>query len=437
MSQLKDISSLLEALFPICRSLTGNGNRKTFNILKEHIDLELHEVPSGTSVFDWTIPEEWNVSEAWLKDEDGNTILNFKDCNVHLLNYSSAIDEWMSFDELSKNLFFLEDFPDAIPYRTSYYKKRWGFCLSYNQFKTLDKSKKYHAYIDSTFDSKGSLTYATAFKKGKSDKEILLSSYCCHPSLANDNLSGMIGSALLFKHLSNIDTYYSYRLVIAPETIGVITFLAQNQDLLKNIIGGTVMTTIAGPGKIGLKASYDEVCEVQKAAEYVLNNNVEQWKSYPFTPDGSDERQYCTPGIRIPTVTICKDKYYEYKEYHTSKDNLDFVRPEQLNETLDIYKMWIDVLEMNRSYERFEPSCEYQLGKRGLYPQTGGQNNQQVAKDEEQHFEFSTIAMNWLMFGCDGKTSLLDLALRSGLDLKVLYQHAQKFLGKNLLEIKE
>jgi aminopeptidase-like protein len=433
MIEIDQIDHLLKELFPICRSLTGEGNRKTLSLLNNITPLEIHEVPSGTDVFDWKVPDEWSIREAWIKDEDGNEIINFKISNIHVLNYSDAIDKEISFLELKDHVFTLESFPEAIPYRTSYYDRRWGFCMSHNQWKSLDQTKEYHVYIDSDFNKNGSLTYATALKSGTSEKEILLSSYCCHPSLANDNLSGLIASVLLFKELQKRDTFYSYRLVIAPETIGVICFLSQNQNFNSNILGGAVLTTLGGPGSLAIKRSYDHDSLVQKAADYLIRESKETWKEYPFTPDGSDERQYSTPGIRIPTITLCKDKYYEYKEYHTSKDDLNFVKPVNLQKTILQYLDWIDILEMDRVYKRVEGSCEYQLGKRGLYPQTGGANNQ-IGVKKSLEVIHNTYSMNWLMHGLDGKTSLLDLSLRSGLPLKDLYFHSQLFLEKELIK---
>ena len=428
-----EIEGLLKELFPFCRSLTGRGNRKTLSVLNKLVPLNIYEVPSGTKVFDWEVPDEWSINEAWVKDEDGKEIINFRNSNIHALSYSDAIDKLVSYEELKEHVYTLESFPEAIPYRTSYYNRRWGFCMSYNRWISLSKEKKYHVFIDSSFNKKGSLTYATAFKKGRSEKEIILSTYCCHPSLANDNLSGLIGAILIFKELSQRDTFYSYRLVIAPETIGVITFLSQNIGLLSNIVGGAVLTTLGGPGSLAIKKCYDSESSVQKAADYLLASSSKEWVVYPFTPNGSDERQYSTPGIRIPTITLCKDKYYEYKEYHTSKDDLEFVKPHNIMETLNQYLDWIDILEMDRTYERLDGSCEYQLGKRGLYPQTGGSINQ-IGAEIDKSIIHSTYSMNWLMYGIDGKTSLLGLSKQSGLSLKDLHFHCQLFLQEGLIE---
>ena len=429
-----EIKYLLETLYPICRSLTGKGNRLTFDILKKFQDFDVHEVPSGTKVFDWVVPEEWSINDAWIKDSNGKKIINFTNSNLHVINYSTSVDMDLPFDQLATHLHYLEDMPEAIPYRSSYYKKNWGFCLSYNQFKKLDKDAVYHVYIDANHDSTGSLTYGQKVHNGQSSKEILLSTYCCHPSLVNDNLSGLISTILLFNYISSKETYYSYRMVIAPETIGAITFLHENKNLLDNIIGGAVLTTMGGPGAFGMKESYLGDSIFDQAAQYALDKTGVDWLKYEFVPDGSDERQYCSPGIRIPTVTITKDKYYEYPEYHTSADDLSFVTPEQISKTIDVYIDWFDFLEKNRTYERVNPSCEFQLGKRGLYPQIGGARNQKVLKEvNEVSYQEEIKAMNWLMFACDGETDMISISKRSKLSLDALHFVAQKFAKEGLL----
>lgn len=421
---------LLKKLFPICRSITGKGNRTTLSELSEYVPLKIHEVKSGTSVFDWTVPDEWNIQDAWIKDSQGNKIVDFQKSNLSVVNYSTPLHEKLSFSELDKHLHTLPNNPDAIPYRTSYYKKTWGFCLTYNQYLKLDRNATYEVFIDSHHDAKGSLTFADALHKGKSKQEILLSTYCCHPSLANDNLSGMILSVLLFRYLSTLETEYSYRLVIAPETIGVITYLFSHQTEVSNIAAGAVITTVAGKGALGLKPSFQGNHWVDRISRSVLNETTAKWVEYPFVPDGSDERQYASPGFRIPTVSITKDKYYEYPEYHTSLDNLQLVTAEQLLTTLKVYVKWFEAIEANRTYSRKMPFGEYQLGKRGLYPQLGGSINQGSNINEQ------VSALEWTMFGCDGKTDLLSLSEKSKLPIKVLFNAAQSLYKAGLLEDK-
>lgn len=423
---------LFRDLFPLCRSLTGDGNRETLRRLGEVVPLRLTEVPSGTRVFDWTVPDEWKIRDAWVKDSSGRKIIDFARTNLSVVNYSEPVRGTFGFEELSKRIHTLPALPDAIPYRTSYYKRDWGFCMAHREFAELDRGAKYEVCIDSTLDPKGSLTYADAVHRGQTDAEVLLSTYCCHPSLANDNLSGPILSVLLFDYISKLETFYSYRLVIAPETLGVITYLARNREEMRKVLGGAVITTCAGKGPLGLKASFLGNHAVDRTARQALKASGPGWVEHPFVPDGSDERQYATPGFRIPTVTISKDKYYEYREYHTSLDNLEFVSGAQLAQTLQVYVDWFHRLEMVRTYARKENCCEYQLGRRGLYPNLGGAINQPGASAETVT-DRDVEAMSWLMHGCDGETDLLALSERSGVELPVLFRSARRMHKEGLL----
>lgn len=437
------IALLLKELFPICRSLTGNGNRETLNILGKLVALNIHEVPSGKRCYDWKIPKEWNVREAWIKDANGQKIVDFQKNNLSLLNYSVPVHVFLKYDEIIKHIHTLPKYPDAIPYRTSYYEENWGFCLSYSKVRKLDKKTTYEVYIDSNLDPHGSLTYADAIKKGKSGKEYLISTYCCHPALANDNLSGLVLAVLLFKRIQENPTHHTYRLVIVPETIGAIAYLHEHEKEMKSVSGGYVITSVAGPGEFGYKESFMHNHEIDLAAKLALRNY--KFISYPFSPIGSDERQYSSPGFRIPVGTICKSKYYEYDEYHTSMDNLDFISVDNLRQTLEIYWQTLMNLEMNRVYLRESSCCEFMLGKHGLCPSIGGWQQQKVFLEKECRLKQKSCgnlssagdeiaAMSWLMFGCDGKTSLLHFSERSKIDIATLFNAAKKMEEKKLLK---
>lgn len=436
---------LLSSLFPICRSLTGDGNRSTLKRLAEVIPLDLIEIPSGGDCYDWKVPEEWNIRDAWIKDESGNKVVDFKDSNLHVVGYSTPIKTKLSFKDLEGHLHTLPNIPDAIPYRTSYYNKSWGFCLSHKRFLEMDRRATYEVCIESEFNPSGSLTLGHCIKAGRSGKTYIISTYCCHPSLANDNLSGVVLSVLLFKWLMEMDTYHSYRLIVAPETIGVIAYLQKFENEMKEAEGGFVVTTVAGPGPIGYKNSFLNDHVVDRVARRALRGI--QYIEYPFKPDGSDERQYSSPGFRLPTGTITKDKYYEYQQYHTSHDNLDFISSENLCQVLELYMEAIRGLEMNRFYRRTTPHCEYQLGKYGLYPGMGGAVSQPGflgGKDhtshdysinqEEQSTGTQLDAMGWLMHLCDGSHSLLDIADQACQELEDIYQAARKMEESGLLK---
>jgi len=442
---LKDIDGLLSKLFPINRSITGEGVRETYSIIKKILPINTYEIESGTKCFDWVIPKEWNIKEAWIKDINGNVIINFDINNLHVLNYSAPVNKFVSYKELSKHIYTLPSEPDAIPYRTSYYEEKWGFCMEYNRFSALNKEEEYHVFIDSSLDSNGSLSYADFLLKGNSSKEYIISTYSCHPSLANDNLSGLVLSILLAKILQENGVYHNYRFIIVPETIGAIAYLHENKDIMKNVKGGYVISTVAGKGRMGYKESFLADSDIDRSARLALKNK--DYIKYKFVPDGSDERQYSSPGFRIPIGTITKDKYYSYKEYHTSKDNLDFISAENLYQTLEVYLDTIQNLEYNRKYKRTSDYCEYQLGKYGLYPNTGGAL-QQLAELGGQHynrFSYSISEINvtsgekisaleWLSFYCDGNNCLLDISEKSEIEVKVLYLVAMEMEKVGLLK---
>ena len=434
---IKRIDEYLNKLFPLNRSISGKENEKSLEILREIYPFEIKSIPSNTKVYDWTVPPEWNVKEAWVKDSKGNIIINFKDTNLHLVSYSIPIDKKVTYNELAQHLYYLEEKPDSIPYRTSYYKRDWGFCISYNNFLKLSKDETYHVYIDSSLDSNGKMVYGEALKKGETDEEILISSYICHPSLANDNLSGVVLSCFLFDQLSRMDTYYSYRLLLIPETIGAISWLWKNRT--NNIKFGLVASCVAGPGKLGFKSTFKGDSSLDKAIMFALKDK--DYISYKFEPIGSDERQYSSPAFKIPTATITKSKYYEYDEYHTSLDNLDFISPSNLKLTLDVYLKAISYLELDRKYRRKFDECEFMLSKLGdIYPDTGGTIAQPLAVKDHFNHEYTSNSsgkvldgISWLSYGCDGDKSLFDIQKESDLPIDDLIYSLNILKSKNLI----
>ena len=435
---IQETDQLLKKLFPICRSLTGSGARKTLHTLKKLCEFNIMDIPSGTQCYDWVVPNEWNITDGYIKDNTGKKIIDFKENNLHVINYSEPIDEIIHFSKLKKHLHTLPNMSKAIPYRTTYYKKDWGFCLTYDQFKKLDKNGTYHVFIDSSLKP-GSLALGEGLIKGTSGKEFLFSTYYCHPSLANDHLSGIVLWILLYRYMKSRKTKHSYRFVILPETIGAIAYLSQNKKIMKKIKGGFVLTTVAGrQGKVGYKSTFlgnDIMDRIVFQTFKELNINFTQ---YPFDINGSDESQYSSPGFRIPIGTITKDKYFEYDYYHTSLDNLDFISAENLIKIFRIYVKVIENLEMNVTYNSLCPCGVPQFGKREdlNYPHIGGFQNQRVYDLKKEQRTLSNLnAMKWLMFCVDGKTSLLDISEKSNIPINRLYDTAEKLCVHKLLEV--
>lgn len=355
---------LMSDLFPICRSITGNGVRETLKVIKQYIPLDIFEVPSGTKVFDWTIPKEWNIKDAYVMDESGNKVIEFKKNNLHVVGYSIPINRILALAELQNNLYSLPDQPDAIPYVTSYYSERWGFCLSHKDREQL-KDGNYRVVIDSELKD-GYLTYGELIIPGKTKKEIFLSTYICHPSLANDNLSGVCVTVFLAKWLLEKQRRYTYRIIFIPETIGSLTYLSKNIEAMKkNIMAGFNLTCVGGDSDYSFLPSRRGNTLADRAALNILKSKHLAFKTYSFLDRGSDERQYCSPGIDLPVVSVMRSKYGDYSEYHTSLDNLNFVTPSGLEGTYDILKECFQLLERNK---RYTAQClgEPQLGRRGL-----------------------------------------------------------------------
>lgn len=424
----REIELLFDRLWPLNRSLTGNGVRATLNILSEHIDLNLTEVPSGTKVFDWTIPPEWNINEAYIVRPDGGKIASFRDNNLHILGYSIPVDMKMNYHELLPHIFTLPEQPDVIPYLTSYYKERWGFCMTHNEFLSLPKEGLYHIYIDSNLDSNGSLTYAHAILKGQSKKEIVCSTYVCHPSMANNELSGPLVTTFLYKKLKKQKgRYYTYRFIFTPETIGTIAYLqAYGEYLKETIYGGLVVTCAGDPGNFTYKKSRSTGSEIDKTVTHVLSHYAkDHHRVVDFSPVGSDERQYCSPGFNLPFGSLMRTMYGEYKEYHTSADDKKFISFSALNETIEMYHKVCMAFELNRKYINQNPFGEPFLSRHNLYPDMSASSG-----EKEEWLRQILYILNF----SDGETPLLEIAEKLNVSILELSDNIQRLLQKRLIK---
>ena len=431
MKRKEHISLILNELFQLNRSITGVANRETLRILQNIIPINVKEFSSGQKVFDWVIPDEWKLNEGWIKDANENLIVDFKDSNLHVVSYSNSIDKEMTFEELKPFLHYHDRLPQAIPYRTSYYNDNWGFCINKDQYLKLKQSSyPLKVKIDSEFDSSGSLTIGEIIIPGKSKEEILISTYFCHPSLANDNLSGTVMTAFLAKELlKKKNLNYTYRIIWVPETIGAIAYIAMNEEKIRQIKTGFVITTVGGPGKFGYKKSFDSNHYLNELVEEVFAEEKIDYIPYPFDIHGSDERQYSSPAFRINTVSITKDKYYEYDYYHTSLDNLNFVKGDYIEQSLMLYLKTIDKLENELIYYSKFQNCEVMLSKHKLYPSLGGH---QLPGSDMPANELDIIL--WLLFWCDGKKTLKQISSKIGVEYSQLILVVEKLVKKNILE---
>lgn len=418
----QEMYRLIAELYPICRSITGNGLRATLRILGKHIPLEIHEVPTGTAVFDWTIPKEWNITDAYVKNPKGEKVIDFHKSNLHVVSYSVPVKAKMPLEELKKHLFTLPDFPDWIPYRTSYYKESWGFCLSHNEFLRLEDGE-YEVLIDSSLEP-GHLSYGEYYLRGERADEVLLSCHICHPSLCNDNLSGVALVTALAKCLSRLSLRYSYRFLFIPGTLGSITWLCRNQGQIDRIKHGLVLVDVGDAGKFTYKRSRRGNAEVDQAVVNVLKHSAKEYDVRDFDPYGHDERQYCSPGINLPVGCFSRTPHGEFPEYHTSADNLDFVHPECLADSFVQCLSVLHLLDNNRKYVNLNPMCEPQLGKRGLYRMTGGAKDGGVEE----------LPLLWVLNLSDGEHSLLDISNRSGLSFDIVKEAADVLLRHGLLK---
>ena len=415
----KSMYQLITELYPICRSITGNGVRKTLSKLKEWISLDIHEVPSGTQVYDWTVPKEWNIRDAYVKNSLGERVIDFQRSNLHVVGYSVPIKQKMTFGELRSHLYTLPTHPDWIPYRTSYYAENWGFCLSHNQFLKLD-DEEYEVCIDTTLVP-GSLTYGEYYLKGAECNEILISSHICHPSLCNDNLSGLALTTFLAQHLSFIPHRYSYRFLFIPSTIGSITWLALNEVRVSKIKHGLVIANVGDGGKSSYKKTRQGNCETDMAVQHVLKHSGQDFRIFDFVPYGYDERQFCSPAFNLPMGCFMRTPYGCYPEYHTSADNLAFIQPQHLADSLAKVLSILFILENNRTCVNQNPTCEPQLGKRGLYRgyPAGGVDD---------------LAILWTLNLSDGSHTLLDIAERSNITFQTIKKAADALLRCGLLK---
>jgi aminopeptidase-like protein len=414
---------LMAELYPLCRSITGNGVRQTLNLIRKHIPIEIHEVPSGTCVFDWVVPNEWNISDAYIKSADEEKIVDFRDSNLHVVSYSIPFRGRITGRELKKHLFSLPEHPDWIPYRTSYYNENWGFCLPHRQLLQLKEDDEYEIRIDATL-APGSLTYGELCLPGQTSDEVLVSCHVCHPSLCNDNLSGIALTTFLASHMRETRRRYTYRFLFIPGTIGSITWLALNREKVARIKHGLVVACVGDSGKLTYKKTREGNAEIDHAVQHVLKHSKSDHEVLDFVPYGYDERQYCSPGFNLPVGSLTRTPYGRYPEYHTSADSLDFVRPECLVDSLTTYEVVFDVLENNRRYRNLNPHCEPRLGKRGLYRQVGG----------EVDVRSREMALLWVLNLSDGAHTLLDIAERANLEFRQIHQAAQALLECGLLE---
>ncbi|HEX8041193.1 MAG TPA: DUF4910 domain-containing protein [Chryseosolibacter sp.] len=412
---------LMRNLYPICRSITGAGTVETLKRLQKIIPLSILTIPTGTKVFDWEIPKEWNIRAAWIRNSRGETIVDFKNSNLHVVNYSAPVKAMVSLDELRKHVHTLPEHPDWVPYRTSYYHEDWGFCMSHNQLKSLEDDT-YEVWIDSSLEA-GHLSYGELVLKGKSQEEVLISTHICHPSLCNDNLSGISVAAHLALHLQNQKRKYTYRFLFIPGTIGAITWLAVNELHVRRIKHGLIAALLGLDGAFTYKKSRIGDAEIDQVAEYVLTKDNRANKIKNFEPYGYDERQFCSPGFNLPVGCLTRTPYGEYPEYHTSADNLDLVDPHTLAESLRTFIHILELVEQNRYYLNLRPKCEPQLGRYGLYSSLGGENN---VKEYQ-------LALLWALNLSDGKHSLLDIAQSSSLDFSTIATAAAKLHHAGLL----
>jgi aminopeptidase-like protein len=410
-----EIHRLMGELFPICRSITGDGFRQTLDILRRHIPLEVREVPTGTRVFDWTVPKEWNVREAYIKSSKGERIVDFRKSNLHIVSYSVPIHATMPLADLKKHLHTLPGHPDWIPFQTSYYSEEWGFCLSHRQFLALEEGD-YEVVIDSTLKD-GSMAFGELYLKGETDEEILISAHACHPSLANDNLSGVGLATMLARHLGTLTRRHSYRFLFIPGTIGAITWLSLNDGRTGRIKAGLVIAGAGDRGNATYQRSRRGNAEIDRAAAHVLGCSGQPYRLLDFRPYGYDERQFCSPGFNLPVGRFSRTPFGEYPEYHTSADDMGFVSADSLADSFGKILAILDVLEGNRVYQSLNPKCEPQLGKRGLYSSAG-------AKE---------IALLWVMNLSDGGSRLLDIAERSELPFEGVREAAETLAKAGLI----
>ena len=414
--------ALAAKLYPICRSITGDGVRETLQLMRRHIDLEVREVPTGTKIFDWTIPKEWNIRAAHIKDARGKTIVDFANSNLHVMSYSVPVRTTMALAELRQHLYSLPDQPDLIPYRTSYWAERWGFCLPHRVAAALPEGE-YEVLIDSTL-ADGSMTYGEYLHPGQSADEFLLTAHICHPSLANDNCSGLALLTILGQYLARLPTRLSYRFLFSPGTIGPIAWLAAQRGATPAASStGWWWRVSAMAVDPPTRRAAGAIVPIDRAMAHVLGHAFPSPKVIDFEPYGYDERQFCSPGFDLPVGLLQRSKFGTFPQYHTSADNLDFIAPQHLAESLQAIWRAIEIAECNYTPLNLSPKGEPQLGRRGLYASTGGD------KDGAAR----AMAMLWVLNQADGSKTLLDIAERAGLPFRVIRTAAHALTEAGLL----
>ncbi|GHD88971.1 peptidase M28 [Streptomyces naganishii JCM 4654] len=431
----EEMYALVERLYPLCRSITGDGVRATLRIVDEYIPLHVHEVPTGTQVLDWTVPQEWNIRDAYIADGAGRRVVDFAASSLHVLGYSVPVSATMPLAELRPHLHTLPDHPSWVPYRTSYYQPEWGFCLAQETLDAMPDGE-YEVRIDSTL-ADGHLTYAEHVVPGQVPDEVIVSCHTCHPSLANDNLAGIAVAVFLARELAERTPYHTYRFVFAPGTIGAITWLARNRERVNGasparaeprargmVRHGLVLACAGDPGQLTYKRSRRGDAEIDQVMRHVLTASGRPHRVTEFTPYGYDERQYCSPGFDLGVGSLTRTPYAGYPEYHTSADDLDFVSPDAMADTLAVCREAFAVLDRNRRYVNLSPYGEPQLGRRGLYDALGGRSDTKQAQ----------MAMLWVLSLSDGEHSLLDVAERSGLPFDTVADAAGALHGAGLLK---
>jgi aminopeptidase-like protein len=415
---------LVRELYPICRSITGDGVRHSLEAIGRLLPLQRFEVPSGTPVFDWEVPREWNVREAWVKDPDGRKVVDFSEHSLHLVSYSTPFRGRIPLEELRSHLHSIPEHPDWIPYRTSYYRDYWGFCVRHRDLERLAPGE-YEVCVDTSLES-GSLTYGEAFLPGESPREVLIYTHTCHPSLANDNLTGMAIAALLGRELGRQRTRLSYRFVFGPGTIGSLTWLNANERTLDMIEHGLVLGLLGDPGGLTYKCSRDGQAPVDRVAAHVLPRLSRRARLMSFEPYGYDERQFCSPGFNLPMGRLTRSPNGSYPEYHSSADNVEFIGAPYIAESILAVVKMLDVLESNRTCINLAPKGEPRLGKRGLYGSLGGRSPAS-----------SETALLWVLNQADGLRDLLSIADRADMEFSVIDEAARALEQAGLLRTVE
>ncbi|WP_199431054.1 DUF4910 domain-containing protein [Qaidamihabitans albus] len=418
----REMHALVERLYPLCRSITGEGVRRTLEIVTEYVPLETHEVPTGTQVLDWTVPQEWNIRDAYIADASGTRVVDFQESNLHVVGYSVPVAATMSLAELRGHLHTLPERPSWVPYRTSYYAPDWGFCLAQRALDRLPEGD-YEVRIDSTL-ADGHLTYGEHVVPGQVTDEVLVSCHVCHPSLANDNLAGIAVAAFLARALAAARPYYTYRFLFAPGTIGSITWLARNAERVRRVKHGLVLACAGDAGPLTYKRSRRGDAEIDRVLRHVLRTSGREHGIVDFSPYGYDERQFCSPGFNLAVGSLTRTPYAGYPEYHTSADNPEFVKADSLADTLAACREAFSVLDRNRSYVNLSPYGEPQLGRRGLYDSLGGRSDAKQAQ----------LAMLWVLNLSDGEHTLLDIAERADLAFDTVAAAADALRNAGLIK---